>query len=257
MIGCFTVIDIQENYFMALATLTDKTVSSLDSQRQLVRTPVYSIPIASQITGISQATIRSWLYGYSYNSYGDERWFASVLTPYPKEKLYNPNRLKIGFDTIIELAYLKELIACTKSGDKDFKVLGRIRQVIKILEEEFCTDRPLLHPSSFGIFDTPFNEKLVGLVGDLGHLRYVIANLRSRIYWAEESCPTKFFPCRQRGMFLSVNAGNPSIMIEAKQIAIDEIVAYFQEGQTIKEISKKLKIEDEAVQSAIRFAVCV
>lgn len=227
-----------------------KIALNFQSNIPLLSKPIYKIKFASQITGIKASTIRAWLYGYKYNSYGQERFFAPLLIPYPKEQLPNPGQLMIGFDSLIELMYVNELIAIGRNNNQN-NAVDRVRQLISLLQEEFCSDRPLLHPASYGIFNHQFHEKLITTVGNLSEFKTRIVHLRSRIYWQAEQLPVKIF-MQGEGRYISLALGQTELIIDQANITIDQVVKQFRQGKPLEDIRLEYKLSQQALEAILR-----
>lgn len=215
--------------------------------------PSYGFPEVSHYLGISQATLRSWVFGRSYFAHG-RRKFSKPLV-----KLYNPDEEALSFYNLVELHIL--LFTRQIYGLR----MSAVRNALEYVEVTLRIKRPLIsqvfHTDGKDLFVKRLKERIIINASKLGQLEIgqIMELYLERIEWDREGLAMRLFPVRATSL-----SGGKIIVIDPRisfgrpvinGTGITASILYHRKrtGETVKELSKDYGLQGIEIEEAISY----
>ena len=215
----------------------------------------YGVAQAAGYTQIPASTIRAWFIGTTHGKGLDKQDFSPILSP------ANDNPKLLSFDNLVEAHVLRAF----RNIDKLH--LRAIEKAIKVAQQEFGVEKPLLSPNlwtgSGGIFLSTAGT-LVGLNDPKQLLFPGSEEWLSRLTYADDAAQ-KLFPITRRTsrlerdadtgpriVAISADFGFGQPVVDRTKVSTDAIAARYRNGDSVADLAEDLSCEIIEVEEAIR-----
>ncbi len=217
--------------------------------------PCYSIEDVAEYIDVPEATLRSWISGYSYRTRSGLRKAPPIIRP------ADPARNLLSFFNLIEA----QVLVSTRERKISIR---KVRRAIEYLVEMEGEKRPLLNC----IFETAgqeifvqklFGTKLKNPLNVSKHGQYafrpILKKYLSRIERDANGLPTRLYPMKTGSVSRSkvitiypfVASGKPSI--RRSGISAEVIWRRKKEGETEKSLARDFRLKPSEIKAALTY----
>lgn len=206
--------------------------------------PMYSLSEAAHLAGVSPATVRNWLFGYTTN----ERPVSPLFTTPPDQT------------TFCSFLQLIEIVIAARFRKAERTSFQTVKRAYQNAQNEFGLDYPFAHlrlqslgshivhvisgQSTLQTLDSLQQWTLPGLVQEtVDQLEYEL-ELAAKWYPIGKKIPIVVDPKISAGLPVVVNRG----------VTVQAIDKRFKAGQTMQFMAKDLKLEVSVVEEVVRYA---
>ena len=213
--------------------------------------PTYTASIAAHYLLMPKSTVRSWVFGYRYQTKEGSKLFLPVI------KVPEPNQRLLSFTNLVELHILSAI-------RRKYQIsLDKVRRGVQYIEDYFGTEHPLatqkLYTDGIDLFIKEFGQLLnISQEGQIAIQEAVEAHL-TRIEWDEAGKPSRLYPFTRHISFLEpklividprLSFGQPVLVDTGVPTAI--LAQRYKAGESIDDLASDYESDRLSIEEAIR-----